>query len=33
MIYVPASNDDSIIKAYKEASGWSDYADYIFEEE
>jgi hypothetical protein len=32
-IYVPASDDDSIIKAYKEASGWSSYKDYIFEEE
>ena len=32
MIYVPASDDDSIIKAYKEASGWSDYADYIEED-
>ena len=32
-IFVPASDDDSIINAYKEAYGWSDYADYIFEEE
>ena len=32
-IYVPASDDDSIIKAYKEASGWSSYKDHIFEEE
>ncbi len=32
MIYVPASDDDSIIKAYKEASGWSEYADYIEED-
>ena len=29
MIYVPASDDDSIIKAYKEASGWSEYASDI----
>ncbi len=33
-IYVPASDDDSIIKAYKAiTTWWSDYADYIFEEE
>ena len=32
-IYVPASDDDSIINAYKKASGWSNYANYIFEEE
>ena len=32
-IYVPASDDDSIIKAYKEASGWSEYKDYICEDE
>lgn len=32
-IYVPASEDDSIIKAYKAASYWSSYKDYIFEEE
>ena len=30
-IYVPASDDDSIINAYKEADGWSYYADYIEE--
>ena len=32
-IYVPASDDDSIINAYKAKKYWSDYADYIFEEE
>ena len=32
-IYVPASDDDSIIKAYKAKEYWSSYADYIFEEE
>ncbi len=32
-IYVPASDDDSIINAYKEAYGWSTYKDYIFEDE
>ena len=32
-IYVPASDDDSIINAYKAKEYWSDYADYIFEEE
>ena len=32
-IFVPASDDDSIIKAYKAKKYWSDYADYIFEEE
>ena len=32
-IYVPASEDDSIINAYKGESGWSNYASYIFEEE
>ena len=32
-IYVPASDDDSIINAYKAASGWSTYKNYIFEEE
>ena len=32
-IFVPASDDDSIINAYKEKEYWSDYADYIFEEE
>lgn len=30
-IYVPASDDDSIINAYKAASGWSEYSD-AFEE-
>ena len=30
-IYVPASDDNSIIKAYKAASGWSDYAADIVE--
>lgn len=30
-IYVPASNDDSIINAYKAATNWSSYADYIVE--
>ena len=30
-IYVPASDDDSIIKAYKAASGWSMYASSIVE--
>jgi hypothetical protein len=28
-IYVPASDDDSIINAYKAAQYWSDYADSI----
>ena len=32
-IYVPASDDDSIIKAYKAKEYWSTYAKYIFEEE
>ena len=32
-IFVPASDDDSIINAYKEKQYWSDYANYIFEEE
>ena len=32
-IYVPASDDDSIINAYKAKMYWSDYADCIFEEE
>lgn len=32
-IYVPASDDDSIIDAYKAAEGWSTYKNYIFEEE
>ncbi len=31
IIYVPASDDDSIINAYKAADGWKDYADYIEE--
>ena len=31
-ILVPASDDDSIINAYKAKEYWSDYADYIFEE-
>lgn len=31
VIYVPASEDDSIINAYKAADGWSDYADAIVE--
>ena len=30
-IYVPASDDDSIINAYKTADYWSNYANYIFE--
>ncbi|MBQ8916448.1 MAG: leucine-rich repeat domain-containing protein, partial [Alistipes sp.] len=34
-IYVPASDDDSILKAYQEATYWSDYAsameEYVFE--
>ena len=30
-IYVPASADDSVINAYKAASGWSPYASYIYE--
>ena len=32
-IYVPASDDDSIINAYKAADGWKKYADYIEEYE
>ena len=32
-IYVPASDDDSIINAYKAAEGWSEYADAIEEYE
>jgi len=32
-IYVPASDNDSIINAYKAKEYWSDYADYIFEDE
>lgn len=32
-IYVPASDDDSIINAYKATNYWSDYADYIEEYE
>ena len=31
-IYVPASDDDSIINAYKAKEYWKDYRDYIFEE-
>ncbi len=31
VIYVPASDDDSIINAYKAADGWKDYAEYIEE--
>ena len=30
-IYVPASDDDSIINAYKCAEYWNDYASYIEE--
>ena len=30
-IYVPASDDDSIINTYKAADGWKVYADYIEE--
>jgi hypothetical protein len=30
-IYVPASADNSIIDAYKAASGWSPYVSYIYE--
>ena len=30
-IYVPASDDDSVINAYKAAAGWSDYAADIEE--
>ncbi len=33
MIYVPASDDDSIINAYKTQKYWSDYASYIVEYE
>ena len=33
IIYVPASDDDSIINAYKAANYWKDYADYIEEYE
>lgn len=32
-IYVPASDDDSIINAYKVAAGWKEYADAIEEYE
>ena len=32
-IYVPASDDDSIINAYKAKYYWSAYKNYIFEEE
>lgn len=31
-IYVPYSEDHSILNAYKTATNWSDYADYIYEE-
>ena len=30
-IYVPASDDDSIINAYKAATNWSSYASYMLE--
>lgn len=30
-LYVPASDDDSIINAYKASNGWSSYKDYIYE--
>ena len=30
-IYVPASDDDTIINAYKAADGWSNYAADIEE--
>lgn len=30
-IYVPVSDDDSIISSYKNADGWIDYATYITE--
>ena len=30
-IFVPASDDDNIINAYKAKSGWSNYKSYIFE--
>ena len=33
MIYVPASDDDGIINAYKTQTYWSDYASYIVEYE
>lgn len=32
-IYVPASDDMSVINAYKTAYGWKDYADYMVEYE
>ena len=32
-IYVPASDDDSVINAYKAAAGWSEYATDIEENE
>lgn len=32
-IYVPASDDDSVITAYKTATIWNKYADYIEEKE
>jgi len=31
-IYVPYSADHSVLNAYKTATNWSTYADYIFEE-
>ena len=31
IIYVPASEDDSIINAYKAATGWKEYKAYIYE--
>jgi hypothetical protein len=31
IIFVPASDNDSIINAYKAKSYWNDYAIYIFE--
>lgn len=33
VLYVPASDDDSIINAYKAADGWSAYADKMVEYE
>jgi hypothetical protein len=32
-IYVQASDDDSILNAYKGAWSWRNYKNYIFEEE
>ncbi|MBR4065036.1 MAG: leucine-rich repeat domain-containing protein [Tidjanibacter sp.] len=32
-IYVPASDDDSVVNAYKAAEGWKEYADAIEEYE